>query len=581
MDSFRSVGLKSSSFNTQYSTVCAQYPYKILSVFGREKTIRRGEKGSGTQWKAMHAVASSNHQIFYMDDILQSRIDIWTEVLSYISQSKDIANWHCVSKTALVISRLCHSNVSIIPQRRQDWLCVAKWLCSLERMASLEIHKSNCTHELIKPLVAAKRQAESMPVLNMAITKCFSMSGEIASSLSICRNAALCDISFINEIIHPSECKHLQALILSNCTFNEGRALAALYSAFPPSLTFFGLGGCKEIYPTSENFEAVLPCRRSNLVIDVTFLQDRDRHFVQYFFPCAYKVDFCQDSCDYLDVCLRLGGLMHNPIMQSALLTCSNNRNQTPLHLACLGGLSPRTQWLLHHRAKADLKDAGGSTPLHRATSAHGPGGLSTVSDGEVGGEAGELWACCVRDVIKACPENCFTRNHYYDTPIYAAALCGNVLVLREILRHITHSMREDVRTDSITDKDMNIDTSTQSLPKSGKGRRRGRGMRKASSHNGNDPHGMTHAKCSRHRCRLIHTERSLDVRCSDYRGFSPLHAAVISKSLECCHLLLDKSWCCPRRVNCHGSTPVDLSCRYTDIPEIRELLASAIACGK
>lgn len=462
---------------------------------------------------------------------LISNFDICTEVLSYIGDPKDLQCWNTVCSYAHTISKLCHVNISIC-RRQLSWVALSEWLCRYPRIASVEIHMSNCSYDLLKCLVESIKMSPSPHRITLSMTKCFAIKEDASMALDACKKVALCDLVFTTTIIQPTQLAQLKVLILSNCTFHIS-TLSMLWRHFPEHLTLIGLGGSHGV--TTFETEESSPCLRSNLVIETTFLPKQDKDFLTALFPSSYHMDLTTDSLGYIETCFNIGGISNDRHLRSALLSCSNSQNQTPLHLACWCSQSDRIRWLVKQGARADLKDTRGSTPLHRASVPYGRR-YNTCHDSDT--------AESVRCLIEALPAMCFVRNHQLEAPLYTAALTGNHIVLSEMIRCIQNT-KMPIRNDSFGL--LSVAESTV----------------------------IDHAKCTGKCCVLSQsTSDDIDAHCSDDRGFSLLHAAVMNGSFKCCEILLQSKISCPNRQNQYGSTPLHLAYRHKS-NEIVNLLIS------
>lgn len=460
---------------------------------------------------------------------LQSQLDIWTEVLTFLGDIRDLVSWNSVSKTARKISSMSEAHLALSFHRRQDWSPLSSLLDHFTRLKVLDIYACNCSFDLLRPMIPLVHDSPFNNKINISIAKCFLMQEETIHILQICERAALCDID-ISHSIHPPAFTSLQTLILSNCKL-EGVALSHIWSNFPENLTLLGLGGAKGVHDFSAL--SVDPCLRWNIVVDVTFLSVPDREFLEGYFPHAMKIDLTKDPLDCLDQALRVGGIDSMSGMKSALLSCSNSLNQTPLHLSCIHRTPDRTMWLLKHGALVTLKDTRGSTPLHRAA-------MPTQTN-RTEGDVEDLCAITdsVRALIRAEPECCFYRNQAYETPIFTAALRGNSLVLQQIISILT-------------------------------------GKDNAWKSDGNEV-SVSHSGCGASECTVksfCQVTKCMNRAACDDRKFTPLHAAVINRNMECCTMLLESGLCCPNWCNSNGSTPLHLAYRTKEQGIIDLLLA-------
>ena len=168
-------------------------------------------------------------------------------------------------------------------------------------------------------------------------------------------------------------CSHntLEVAILSNASFSQGSA-NRVWKSLHGNLKFLGIGGSYGINCATETLDLAEPpstfpskSHPQQLVVETTFVDDADLAALSSAFPGARFVDLCRDSIDSLEDALYTSGV--NGTMRSALSTCHDSRNRTPLHIACHTGDVRRASWLLRHmRARYDLKDNKGATPLHR-----------------------------------------------------------------------------------------------------------------------------------------------------------------------------------------------------------------------
>ena len=102
---------------------------------------------------------------------------------------------------------------------------------------------------------------------------------------------------------------------------------------------------------------------------------------------------------------------------------------------------------------------------------------------------------------------DCFVRNQHYETPLYLAALGGNGPILYTMLSFLINTSKS-----KISEADY----------------------------------------------------LRIDEMCSDIKEFSPLHAAILSRSKYCIQLLL-LAGCSPNKQNAYGSTAMHLAYRSND----------------
>ena len=460
------------------------------------------------------------------------------------------------------------------------WDAVYRWLEKFKRLAYVDISSSNCKSSVLRQILRQLHIAPShdsprvrvskKSVPGISITKCFAITEEVIQDMKSFENVALSDIE-IQQIVPLSFFANLNVLIFSNNTFASG-SLQHLFEQFPSSLTVLALGGCKNL--TQSYHTMIQPaCLRDNLCIEVTFLEKNDRLFLQMLFPHATFMDLTQDSVDQLEV---IYSTMHftETRMTKALLSCHDGFNSTPLHVACRKGDLKRCQWLLSLNGRVDLKDCKGCTPLHRAVEASQVikrmQGQTQVQNSRIKDTTTALlcdnvdatkmasaadtpplpdrafaglslcdealpepaypkqetprysaWQCAISCLQAGGPRSCLIRNQNYETPLYVAALRGNDVVLYSMISHL------------------------------------------------------------RKKRMLLHPiptfagdYLALDEKSSDLREFSPLQAAILSKSLYCIQLLL-QAGCSPNKPNKNGSTAMHLAFRSNE-PAIITMITDA-----
>jgi ankyrin repeat protein len=479
--------------------------------------------------------------------------DIWGEVFSFFCEDFSIANLLLLSKHMNNVIHNC-TNLSIQIYRYQidEWNSVYSWLEKFKRLDYIDISSSNCKPTAIRKIMQNRDNISSKP--KVSISKCFALNEDIIQDFNGFEHVALCDID-LKQQVPLSFFTNLKTLIFSNNVFCLG-SLQHMFENFPPSLTVLALGGSKMIAKSSSYQPASIDrvCRRDNLCIEVTFIDEADRLFLQTMFPNATLMDLTNDPIETLEATYER---MHwdEARFSRALVSCNDGMNSTPLHIACREGDMRRCQWLLSLKARVDLKDYKGCISLHRAVEScqivererhlctseqHSecdakmeitPSALCADALPEplwppTDSMRFSAWQC-----VASCLDygaGCFVRNQNYETPLYVAALKGNGVALFTMISH----MRRTISSSSL------------------------------------DPTMTSHASSD---------YLSIDEKSSDLREFSPLHAAILCKSLYCIRLLL-LAGCSPNKQNKYGSTALHLAYR-SDVKEIISMITDAGGC--
>lgn len=499
--------------------------------------------------------------------------DVWGEVFSFFCDDHSIANMLLLSKQ---MRRIIHNytkiSVHICRYKVDDWSSVYSWLKKFKRLSCVDIASSNCKSIAISTIVQnlnlMQMTTKTPPAIS--ITKCFSLGDDFVPQLVNFHQVALCDM----ELKHPIPTlffAQLRALVFSNSVFRIG-SLQLLFENIPSTLTFIAFGGCRNIElsfdPTSllvESDGAIAGCGRSDLCIEVTFIEEKSDQFkcLRAHFPRAVWMNLEKESVETLGAKYAQFDMKERRLSR-AMTSCNNNRtNMTPLHIACWDGDVERCHWLLAVNARHDLKDYKGCTPLHRALESIALANLEKVhnsrvkmtSTGEIEADIKQLlpsvtspfihlnhlyetfrdeslpqavwprpgttahngWLCSV--LCLEAGASCFIRNQNYETPLYVAALRGNDCVLHSMIAHLRRLE-----------------------PEGGGG--------------GSNVH------------------LRIDERGSDLREFSPLQAAILARSLSSVAILL-AAGCSPNKQNKFGATALHLVYR-SGMPELIALIREA-----
>ena len=290
----------------------------------------------------------------------------------------------------------------------------------------------------------------------------------------------------------------------------------------PPQLRFLALGGATRAFS-----DLAMPVtERSDLVVESTYLSSEVKQGLVQALPNAMHIDFMEDDLDRLDHAMELAELRsrYSSFLPTAL-ACSNRYLRTPLHESCVSADAKRCLWLLKHGAMTDQKDAKGHTSLHIAAER-------------------KLAIVRLRDALRRdCPEDinsltgfdectkhlvdfgasCLITNQATESPLYVACIRRNAPGLTTMLLRLSSAVKEG----------------------------------------GIIP----------------------DIACPDSKKYTSLHAAIIGRNEECCHLILDyyeKHFSCStysRFVNSKtqmGAIALDLARRYTLDSRLIQRLSAA-----
>lgn len=505
--------------------------------------------------------------------------DVWGEVFSFFCEDFAISSLLLLSKhISIIVHQYTKIRVQICRYQIDEWESVYSWLEKFKRLAYVDISSSNCKSSALQHILQHRNSSTSI-----SITKCFGITEDVIQDMSGFENVALSDIE-MKLPVPLSFFANLHVLIFSNNTFGAG-SLRHLFEHFPSTLTVLALGGCTKLaqsYQPTTQFEN--SSLRKNLYIEVTFLEENDRLFLNKWFPHATQIDLAQDTVEKLDSNYKQMNMTEKG-MSKALVSCHDSFNSTPLHVACRKGDLKRVQWLLGVNGRHCLKDCKGSTPLHRAVESsqlikpqrtlddlsdtndtlcdddtktaacdHHPPSSDPFLDSSSWDENDlpelvwpepetlryRAWQCAASCLQAGA--SCLVRNQNYETPLYVAALRGNDVVLYTMIAHLRKTTATTVAR-------------TTNLPTS----------------NRNDSLTTTTTTSSV----LESTDYlSIDEKSSDLREFSPLHAAILSKSLYCIRLLL-LAGCSPNKQNKYGSTAMHLAFR-SNVPAIITMITNA-----
>ena len=499
--------------------------------------------------------------------------DIWGVIYSYLSNNNIILfNLLLLNKhMTYIIYNYTKMKLFIRNYHINKWDSVCLWLLKFKRLIFLDISSTNCKTLTIKNILDNINSSTTRCLTSISISKCFGINDDVIHNMFGYQNVALCDAN-IKKQIPFTFFNNLRILIFSNNSFQDG-TMKELFDNFPTTLTCLALGGCKRmrncfnstILEDEETVKVV--CERSNLVIEVTFLGLETQEYIQKLFPYATLMNLETDDVKTLDASLEKMKLEESQ-MSRALVSCNNSFNSTPLHIACRLGDVERCEWLLSRYGRTDLKDYKGCTPLHRAVESSQliklertmnevekemqelDNGLeeTDTKETEIGNNEKEAkceaevnlttmsyhspvnsaavfcdeslpcvpyppvddlrhgaW-CCASSCLLA-GADCFVRNQHYETPLYLAALGGNDIILYTMLSFLRNTSKTDTSQPDYL---------------------------------------------------------QLDALCSDIKEFSPLQAAILSRSTYCIRLLL-LAGCSPNKQNTFGSTAMHLAYRSDD----------------
>ena len=219
-------------------------------------------------------------------------------------------------------------------------------------------------------------------------------------------------------------------------------------------------------------------------------------------------------------------GCIAETALSAALSARCHGFNETPMHRAAIEGDAPTAALLLEHGAAPNLKDAKGSTPLLRAVF----WGRAAVVDLLINSGRCDLEAA----------------NHAAETPAYLAALRGHSECLRLLLA-------ADTRVTAFTPHSHLADTRATAEAKA-------KAAAEAEAAGGTAAGGTAAGETAGPKargsvagavagagaasCDVCPRPGAMPSACAASRrvyhdGYTPLHAAVISRSLECVRLLL------------------------------------------
>ena len=219
-------------------------------------------------------------------------------------------------------------------------------------------------------------------------------------------------------------------------------------------------------------------------------------------------------------------GCIAETALSAALSARCHGFNETPLHRAAIEGDAPTAALLLEHGAAPNLKDAKGSTPLLRAVF----WGRTAVVDLLINSGRCDLEAA----------------NHAAETPAYLAALRGHSECLRLLLAADTrvtaftpHSHLADTRATAEAKAKAAAEAEAAGGTAAGGTAAGETAGPKARGSVAGAVAGADAASCD-----VCPRPGAMPSACAASRrvyhdGYTPLHAAVISRSLECVRLLL------------------------------------------
>jgi hypothetical protein len=483
----------------------------------------------------------------------EGKEDIWREILSYLDDPIDISSWLCVSKHSRQLIQRSPLRISLRNRRHgSNWKLIPQWLNQFQHLTSLELASNNCKDSFFAEIQLHSNLRE------LAISKCFSMVKPSNPLLKRIPKLALTGFTLSSSF--GCQLSDLQMLILSNSTFSFS-TMVALLSGLPASLRLLGLGGCDGLAALQQIEQQQLTLSADwnplpqGLVVEMTFATVLEKEALRTIASHCPIIDLQSDPLYSLDDHFRSLPSM-SPHLWTAFLSCSTPTTQrTPLHNACICGDADRVRWLLSRHARVDLKDSRGCLPLHRAV------------DVLLSKKSMESSVSCTKLCLSASLwggddlvyQTCLTRNQAYETALYSAALTRNHLAVVEILRVLK---------------------SRQPFPSAT--------LPWVADHGRNQHHACSGKYCSAlvsplldedakdedaggddeqeglpmYRKWYLAFKNDILHKTCDARGYTPLHAAILSRSYETCELLLQSSLFCPNSCNSSGITAVHISYR-------------------
>jgi ankyrin repeat protein len=375
------------------------------------------------------------------------------------------------------------------------------WVSKFKRIQSIDFYSNHFKFEPFSSIVERLMQQSKM-INSISISKCFSIKNNIIQPLMrLCTELAICDITF-NVQLAQNSFAHLHTLILNNCSIDY-ISILPLFRNIPQKMKLLALGGSKFINENDGtiDFSEEDVCLRSDLIIEETFISPNDKIILDKIFPHRIKIDLIKSSINDLNIyLLGMSPSIRSSGLLPALLSCCDSWRSTPLHISSKHGDMERVEWLIQNWSRLDLKDSKGCTALHRAIQGVGTSNTVGIPLRQLDREKSDHCYGCAIALIGA-NANVIIKNHAFESPLSMAASFGNI----GLLEHMTKMWKMD----------------PQRLP-------------------------------------------SIDDATRDDKSYTALHAAVISRNIDCCKLLLTLG-CDPNRGNLYGTTPMHLVCKYQD----------------
>jgi hypothetical protein len=443
------------------------------------------------------------------------------------------------------------------------------------------------------------------------LSKCFRVDESVFELLQLpIASLAICDISLRNILaanihaIQPSSyvSSSIKHLVLTNCVFPL-HSITVLLLTLPKSLCFLGLGGCTitASFDDNSNYDIVLDetsRQDDSLVVEVTFLAEIFRNLISDLLAVrrGFKIAMIDLACDHIDkICTQLSHVGLHSSLRSLLANAHNEGLSTVLHQACRDRDLPRINLICRTMlGRSDLTDGKGAYAIQRAVEADDALATDALLSSYLvchppNHRHIDLFEHVCNDARDRCliPIASYLQhvNHYSETPLYIAALYGKSNALRIIQRYMPSFVRLSVLqilgyeclvswsdVDALDvcrrmktylgycasssnlnrlERFVSMIQSARTPNKTSKGKSSERQRLKVVS-------GMSMSQLSR--CLPAEYDCSLiDLIFSDSTGYSPLHAAVINRSVECVQILLEMG-CKPNYPNLSMETPLQLA---------------------
>ena len=326
-------------------------------------------------------------------------------------------------------------------------------------------------------------------------------------------------------------------------------------------------------------------------ILEVTFVPASEVCALAAAGPRATILDFCCGDARELGVGLATlrsvlfdespeltcegAGCIAETALSAALSARCHGFNETPLHRAAIDGDAPTAALLLEHGAAPNLKDAKGSTPLLRAVF----WGRAAVVDLLINSGRCDLEAA----------------NHAAETPAYLAALRGHTECLRLLLAADTRATAEakaaaeakaEAKAVAAAEAEAKAVAAAEAEAKAvavAAAEAEAKAVAAAGGGGGTAAGGTAGeaagpaAGADAAPCDVCPRPGAMPGACAASRrvyhdGYTPLHAAVISRSLECVRLLLAMGFD-PSAQNKYQQSALHIAARLGAPAEIVELL--------